>query len=174
MHLILFEAFSSGERDVHRGPFRRRRIHARSADLSANGPSMRSPGRYIGGAPINWAPTRGPVLVVKVHNRPLLVRQASCGRGARAWHPQGKGATASAILSVILSPFASLRVNSAKDLCPAGDPSPSLRSGLRLTALRMTTLFIDQMKLDCTLRCPDEFVNLHDIRLMREIFLADK
>src|SRR5260221_13710349 len=31
---------------------RRRRIHARSADVSANGPSMRSPGRYIGAAPI--------------------------------------------------------------------------------------------------------------------------
>jgi len=26
-------------------PLRRRRIHARSADLSADGPSMRSPGR---------------------------------------------------------------------------------------------------------------------------------
>src|SRR5260370_10493315 len=38
-------------------PWRRRRIHARSADVSANGPSMCSPGRYIGAAPINWAPT---------------------------------------------------------------------------------------------------------------------
>src|SRR5258708_3169409 len=38
-------------------PCRRRRIHARSADVSADSPSMRSPGRYIGGAPINCAPT---------------------------------------------------------------------------------------------------------------------
>jgi len=38
-------------------PLRRRRIHARTADVSANGPSMCSPGRYIGGAPIHRAPT---------------------------------------------------------------------------------------------------------------------
>jgi len=42
--------------DQHR-PLRRRRIHARTADWSATGPSMRSPGRYIGGAPIHCAPT---------------------------------------------------------------------------------------------------------------------
>src|SRR5258708_35472076 len=42
--------------DQH-GPLRRRRIDARSADLSANGPAMPSPGRYIGAAPINCAPT---------------------------------------------------------------------------------------------------------------------
>jgi hypothetical protein len=42
--------------DQHR-PLRRRCIHARTADVSASGTSMRSPGRYIGGAPINCAPT---------------------------------------------------------------------------------------------------------------------
>ena len=41
-------------------PLRRRRIHARTADVSADGPLMRSPGRYIGDAPINCAPTVFP------------------------------------------------------------------------------------------------------------------
>src|SRR5258707_14930025 len=40
-------------------PLRRRRIHARSADVSADGPSMRSPGRYIGAAGMNPPPTDG-------------------------------------------------------------------------------------------------------------------
>src|SRR5438105_1614628 len=38
-------------------PCRRRCIYARIADVSANGPSMPSRGRSIGGAPINCAPT---------------------------------------------------------------------------------------------------------------------
>src|SRR6266566_8900502 len=49
---------------------RRRRIHARSADVSADGPSMRSPGRSIGSAGMNAPPTQWPVLVGKVHYRP--------------------------------------------------------------------------------------------------------
>src|SRR5258708_22371632 len=43
---------------------RRRTMYWRSADVSANGPSMRSPGRYIGGAGMNAPPTQEPVLVV--------------------------------------------------------------------------------------------------------------
>src|SRR5260221_12009885 len=41
----------------------------RSSSLSANGPSMRSPGRYIGGAGMKAPPTQRPGLVVKVHYR---------------------------------------------------------------------------------------------------------
>src|SRR5258708_5659676 len=39
---------------------RRRRIHARTADVSAWGGYRRAIGRYIGGAPINCAPTGFP------------------------------------------------------------------------------------------------------------------
>jgi len=42
-------------------------MYWRSADVSANGPSMRSPGRYIGAAGMSAPPTKWPVLVVKVH-----------------------------------------------------------------------------------------------------------
>jgi len=44
-------------------------MYWRTADVSANGPSMRSPGRYIGGAGMNAPPTQWPVLVGKVHHR---------------------------------------------------------------------------------------------------------
>jgi hypothetical protein len=39
---------------------RRRRIHARTADVSAWGAHRQAIGRYIGGAPINCAPTGFP------------------------------------------------------------------------------------------------------------------
>jgi len=48
---------------------RSRTIYWRTADVSADGPSMRSPGRYIGDAGMNAPPTQWPVLVVKVHHR---------------------------------------------------------------------------------------------------------
>src|SRR5258708_2569978 len=50
----------------------RRTIYWRSADVSANGPSMHSPGRYIGAAGMNAPPTQWPVLVVKVLYRPSV------------------------------------------------------------------------------------------------------
>jgi len=40
-------------------------MYWRTADVSANGPSMRSPGRYIGGAGMNAPPTQWPVLEAK-------------------------------------------------------------------------------------------------------------
>jgi len=44
-------------------------MYWRSADVSANDLSMRSPGRYIGAAGMNAPPTPGPVLVVNVQYR---------------------------------------------------------------------------------------------------------
>jgi hypothetical protein len=48
-------------------PLRRRCIHARSADVSAWGAHRRAIGRYIGAAPINCAPTKGPMVLGKLH-----------------------------------------------------------------------------------------------------------
>src|SRR5258707_3391869 len=62
------------------------------------------PGAYIiGEAESSWQELPlAQVYELVVGKRAIVVRQASCCRGVRAWHPQGKGATASAIWSVIL------------------------------------------------------------------------
>src|SRR5216683_7528672 len=63
---------------IRSSTFCRRTIYWHTADVSANGPSMRSPGRYIGDvhevvirAALRFAeaPTIWPVLVVKVHHQ---------------------------------------------------------------------------------------------------------
>src|SRR5258708_3203270 len=47
---------------------RRRTIYCRTADVSANGPSMRSPSPFIGDVHDKSAPTTWPILFVKIHN----------------------------------------------------------------------------------------------------------
>src|SRR6266446_278820 len=102
-------------------PCRRRRIHARSADVSANDPSMRSPGRHIGAAPINCAPTSPSSLMWR--------RRTSLAPARKGRH---------CISHLVCHPERS---------------EGSLPSGRSFAALRMTTLFIDQTKVDCALRC---------------------
>src|SRR5216683_4223732 len=70
---------------------RRRTIYWRTADVSANGPSMPSPGRYIGGAGIHAPPTTWPVLVVKVHYRGTRACpcQVCCSTQKNASHHPG-------------------------------------------------------------------------------------
>ena len=98
-------------------PLRRRRIHARTADVSANDPSMRSPGRHIGAAPVNCAPTSPSSLMWR--------RRTSLAPARKGRH---------CISHLVCHPERS---------------EGSLPSGRSFAALRMTTLFLDQMKVDC-------------------------
>src|SRR6266851_4280066 len=75
---IRTEADIPNHSPIRLSKFIRRTIYWRTADVSANGPSMRSPGRYIGDvhevlirAALRFAeaPTIWPILVVKLHHR---------------------------------------------------------------------------------------------------------
>src|SRR6266851_27702 len=75
---IRTEADIPNHSPIRSSKFIRRTIYWRTADVSANGPSMRSPGRYIGDvhevlirAALRFAeaPTIWPILVVKLHHR---------------------------------------------------------------------------------------------------------
>ena len=63
----------------------------RSSSLSADGSSMPSPGRYIGGAGMNAPPTQGPVLVVNVHNRVPTHQRCSSPRKLLTPHVGSNG-----------------------------------------------------------------------------------